>query len=53
MGVILFCMITGELPFNGKSVQDTKDMVISENYIIPPEIEKQISKEVVFSIIGL
>jgi hypothetical protein len=30
MGIILYCMICGELPFNGKTYLDTKELIINE-----------------------
>lgn len=48
MGIILYGMVCGELPFQGK---DNKDKFIAENIIkgefnYPPEVNKKLSKEI-------
>ena len=46
-------MIVGTLPFNGKNYQESINAIMNEPYVIPEEIEKGLSFEVIIIIIRL
>lgn len=47
LGIILYGMVCGELPFQGKENKDklTAENIIKGEYGYPPEINKKVSKE--------
>jgi len=46
MGVILYGMLCGTLPFSESSNKKTIERIISGNYVIPPKIDATLSREV-------
>jgi len=46
MGVILYGMLVGRLPFDGKDDKKTIQIICNDRYHIPSEIEKKLSYEV-------
>ena len=45
IGVTLYAMLCGDLPFKGSSVQDTIESIKEGNYRIPPLTEKRLSPQ--------
>ena len=46
IGIILFGMIVGDLPFHGKNFHESTNSIMHDEYIIPHEIEESLSPEV-------
>lgn len=46
MGVLLFSLLTGDLPFNKAGNQQVKEHICEGNYTIPAAIAKTLSAEV-------
>ena len=46
IGIILFGMIVGDLPFYGKNFHESTNSIMHDEYIIPHEIEESLSPEV-------
>lgn len=46
MGVILYSMLVGDLPFHGKDTREIIDTICEGNYEIPKDIKKKLSPEV-------
>jgi len=45
MGVILFVMLAGKLPFSGSSVYEIRDKICTGKYFLPKSVENKISRE--------
>lgn len=45
MGVILFSMLFGELPFGGDTNLQIKNLICEGNYVIPQNVGKNLSEE--------
>lgn len=43
MGVILFAMLVGDLPFNGKDNREIVENICLGEYTIPKDIKKKLS----------
>lgn len=43
VGVILYCMITGDLPFKGSTTYEIVEAIKIGKYKIPAEVEKKFS----------
>ena len=45
MGVILFALLTGELPFQGRTRKEITEKIVEGKYIIAPDVRKKLSME--------
>ena len=45
MGIILYTMIAGALPFSGKSINEIIDKICTGKYSLPKSIEKKMSRD--------
>ena len=45
LGICLFAMLCGMVPFKGRNIYELKDSIIQEELKIPPESENKLSRE--------
>lgn len=44
MGVTLYCMILGQYPFLGETLQDTYDKIVNNPLVLPDELNSQLKE---------